>query len=194
MSNRSPKSIRCDDDLWSRFEKFAYEQEGKTAGAKPKHLENALREYLDEGRDARIEDKLDEVLTHVRGESETHTHKHGHPDSRGSETVEKVREIADRVYTNHDEVVNDRDVTRAIEDIAGADDRTVAKYKRQLKSRDLLFNHPGAPLWTTDTKQWVRWCDDYLQAHPDKHMEHDILDQYGVAAEEYDEIAEEVFQ
>lgn len=192
MSDRSPKTVRCDDDLWSDLCEFAYSEEGKKRGSVPKHLENAIREYLDNGQNQRIEEKLDEVLTHVRDEQTTHTHKHGHSSSRGSETVEKARQIADRLYTNHDEVMKDVDVTRAIEDIAGADDRTVEKYKKQLRRRDLLFEHPGAQLWTTDTDQWVVWCEDYLQAHPDQHIEHDILDQYGMSGDRYDEIAEVV--
>lgn len=191
MADRSPKTVRCDDDLWNDLCEFAIEEEGKKRGSVPKHLENAIREYLDKDRTARIESKLDEVLTHVREDGDSHTHKHGRPESRGSETVEKARQIADRLYTNHDEVMNDAEVTRAIEDIAGADDRTVAKYKKQLRRRDLLFEHPGSPLWTTDTEQWVKWCDLYLGGHPDEHIE-DILNQYSVDGDRYDEIAEVV--
>lgn len=195
MSDRSPKTVRFDDDLWTEFENYVQEQDGNSNGAKPKHLEKAVREYLDKGRDARIEEKLDEVLTHVCDDDATHTHKHAESSQKGSETVEKVRQIAERVYTNHS--TTDRDVIppsaveRAIEDIAGADSRTVEKYEKQLKRRSLLFQHPGGMIWTDEKDEWAQWCEKYLDGSPTADI-HDITEEYDMTTNEYNDIAAEV--
>lgn len=195
MADRSPKTVRCDDDLWDELAEFAYEEEGKKRGSVPKHLENAIREYLDKDRSARIESKLDEVLDHVRDDDATHTHKHGSNGQRGSETVEKVRQIADRVYTNHSpsesDVIPPAAVERAIEDIAGADPRTIEKYTNQLKRRQLLFQHPGGAIWTDEKVQWVAWCEKYLDGSPTADV-HDITEEYDMTSEEYNKMADEM--
>ena len=194
MSNRSPKSVRCDNDLWSRFEEFVYEQEGQTNGAKPKHLENALREYLDEGRDARLEKKLDEVLTHVREEPATHTHtSDDEPSTAASPAVETAREIAERIHRNLNDEGNipNADVERAIEDIGGADPRTVRRYKKRLKRRELLYKHPGAKIWTAERASWLNWVEDYMVAHPDLDL-HDLTEEYDMSVDEYDQAVEQV--
>lgn len=139
-------------------------------------VRDALLEYLDHDRHARIEDnvrsldeKVDRILRHLSDDT-THTHKDSTPAKRGSSATEKVRQIADRILTNHatgpDSVVSGDDVERAIEDYAGADSRTLRKYKRLLRKRGLLFEHPmdNRPLWTADTDQWTDWLKSYHSA------------------------------
>lgn len=152
-------------------------------------VREAIREYTDLDRAARVEDeirdldeKMDRVLAHL-DEDTAHTHKeHDRSSSRttrASSTVEKVRQIHRRLINNHDEVVKNDDVERAIEDIAGGDGRTVRKYKRQFRKRGLLFEHPGdRPLWTTETDRWGTWVVQYGNLNGGRDAVEDVVDGY----------------
>lgn len=148
----------------------------------------AILEYTDRDRTERIEhevraidDKLDRVLTLIDGE---HTHTSA-PDKTAS-VPEKTRSIARRLYRNHEMPVKTTDVELAIEDIAGADDRTVAKYTEQLKKRGLLYEHPNSPVWTDEKEQWVVWVENAYH-NPDVH---DVTQEYGMSTIEYTDLAE----
>jgi len=139
MSDRELRSVRVDPDVWSEFREQIDEWDGENPGHVGYHVEQALQEYIDTDRYARIEDKVDSVLAHVSDGGGAHTHT----TTQASETVERARQIYRRLADNHGLVVKDGDVIRAVEDIAGADDRTVQKYKEVLKRRSLLFEHPA---------------------------------------------------
>lgn len=131
-------------------------------------IRQAILEYLDHDRAARVESevrdlqgKIDEVLAMV-SDGDAHTHKPQPPMNQGSTAVEKARKIVTRLQANHDQVIQGSDVERAIEDIAGADDRTIRKYKHLFRKRALLFEHPGeTAVWTTESEQWFTWITDY---------------------------------
>jgi len=153
-------------------------------------VRDAVLEYLDQDRSARIEEKVDRILTEL-GEAHTESqfgasHTHGHT-SGASETVQKAREIATRLHENHDEVVKDVDVKRAIEDIAGGDERTIRKYKQMLRERTLLFEHPSsdAVVWTRERSVWVGWVESYCDSVPDANLP-SILGEYGMTVDEYE--------
>lgn len=196
MTGRSPKTVRVDDDLWDEFESFVAEAESETRGAKPKHLETALREYLNktrmskvEERQDRMEDKLDEALTLLRDNSTTHTHT----TSEKPESIQNVEEIASIATANaDDEVFRDPVVERAIQEVAGADDRTIAKYKGLLKERDLLYDHPSdSAVWTTSQETWINWCTGYIDGIPDATIS-EVIEDYGITHDEYIEAYEEL--
>jgi hypothetical protein len=85
--------------------------------------------------------------------------------------------------------VKDDDVIRAVEDIAGADTRTVQKYKEVLKRRSLLFEHPAdSAVWTTDRQKWVRWTENHVDNNPTLTV-HDVIDEYDLDIDRYDELA-----
>lgn len=156
-------------------------------------VRDAVTEYLDRDRGDRIEEKVDEILAIV-GDGETpsnssgaHTRKH----SGASETVQKARTIAERIYENHGDLVKPVDVKRAIEDVAGGDDRTIEKYKKILRERELLYSHPSsdADFWTPDKDIWVNWSEDYLNTVPDAEL-HDLTEEYAMDNDEYIEYVE----
>lgn len=157
-------------------------------------LRAAIMEYLDRDKTTRVESKvdridakLDRVVGALAGDGNTHTHS-----QTASETVQKTREIAQRITRNHEDPVRELDVRRAIEDIAGGDERTLQKYQRKLKERQLLFKHPSSSgVWTSDKWQWVYWVDDYVDATPDAVVS-DYTVEYGIEIEQFDEIAMEV--
>jgi len=188
MTQREPKTVRVDPDVWDAFVSWVVDTEGKKSGEIGRHVENALSEYIDHGRNARIEEKIDKVLAHVSDGSATHTHT----ASRASETVEKAREIHRRIANNHGTIVKNDDLRRAIEDIAGADDRTVEKYQGILKRRELLFAHPSdSPVWTVEREKWASWCEGHINNNPEIEAIN-LIDDYGMTEEEYHDQVDEL--
>ena len=183
MTDREPRTARVDTDVWSDFVEWVEAAEGHKRGHVGRHVENALKEYIDHGREARIEEKVDKILTHLSETGATHTHTPQNGVSRGSESVERARKIMRRLQSNHGEVLKNEYVERAIEDIAGADDRTVKKYKAILRRRGLLFEHPGErPLWTTETQTWNGWINEFGKLNGPGEVE-DELEPYPARAE-----------
>jgi hypothetical protein len=128
-------------------------------------VRQAVLEYTDKDRTARVEDKLDRVLdTLDAGDTHTQTYSGG-ADTQGSQTVERTREIADRLYDNHGTIIDDSDVDRTVTDIAGGDPRTVEKYKDELRDRSLLYQHPNDDLerWYTEREMWLSDVVDYTR-------------------------------
>lgn len=186
MSNREPWTMRIDSDVKVEFKEQVDEWDGENTGHYGYHVEQALKEYMDKDRYARVEDKLDRVLAHVSDGGGSHTHK----TSSGSGTVERAREIYKRVANNHGLVVKDDDLVRAVEDIAGADDRTVNKYKGILKRRGLIFEHPAdSPVWTTDREKWVSWVENHVDNDPTLSIP-DVIEDYGMTTDRFNELAE----
>jgi hypothetical protein len=145
----------------------------------------AILEYTDHDRTARVEDqvrdlhdKVDTLLAQSDGEH-THTNAHKH-----SSIPETTRAIARAIYDRYEMPVQDQQVELAIEDIGGADDRTVRQYRSQLKKRGLLFEHPVSPVWTDDKTEWARW-QDQATAGGDLY---DVTDEYGMTTDEYQEL------
>ena len=187
MSDREPWTMRIDGDVKTGFKQAVDEWDGENAGHYGYHVEQALKEYVDKDRYARVEDKLDRVLAHVSEGGGSHTHT----PSRASDTVERAREIYRRVADNHAPVVKDDDLVRAVEDIAGADDRTVSKYKEVLKRRGLIFEHPNdSPVWTTDRDKWVGWVENHVDNDPTLEI-HDMIEDYDMTTDRFTELAEE---
>jgi len=145
----------------------------------------ALTEYTDYDRLRRIEDKLDEALSLAENSEHTHTRV-----TESSSVPEKARAIAKRLHTNHDPPIKSTDVELAIEDIAGADERTLDKYKTQLKKRQLLFRHPFQPVWTDDKSEWVGWVERSDVAD----QSHELIEDYNMELTEFEDIAAEVTQ
>lgn len=159
-------------------------------------LRAAVLEYLDRDRADRIEEIVREnqtLLEDVRGalvNSEPHSHTKATTPSKGSSTVEKVRSIARRLHQNHESPVKKIDVERAIEDIAGADDRTVRKYKGLLKKRGLLYRHPTSAVWTDDREEWLGWVEGATVGDD----VHECIEEYPIDSEEYVDLVEGVVE
>lgn len=160
----NPVSTYLSDEEKKRLSEWAEETDKSQAHL----LREAILEYLDYDRTARIEsklremdDKLDRVLAQSDGDT-THTHKDRDAVTKGSPAVEKLEEMVKTIRSNHAPVVKDAKLKRVIENYAGIDDRTVRRYKSLMRERGLLLEHPGdPPLWTTDTDQWSNWLNQY---------------------------------
>jgi hypothetical protein len=184
--DRDQFNVRLNAEVADRFRAFVQEAEGKTDGTLGEHVETALLEYMDRDRGSRIEDKIDqnrELIEQLHqtlseGDGHTHTPESGFsgsqtqpqtPNTSGSPTVERTRKIAERVYDLTEVSAPTEQVERAIVDIAGGHDQTVQKYKKELRRRGLLFEHPSenADLWYVDRSEWAERVKNYARATPD---------------------------
>lgn len=177
------------DDTLADLDRFAEDADKSRAEI----VRQAIREYTDRDRFARLESLVRENNRLLRGEggdnsdgADTHTH-----EQTASQTVQRTRQIARRLQENHNGTLKDDTVERAIEDIAGGDERTISKYKRNLKRRGLLFAHPQSPVWTHDRAEWVGWVESYADATPDASVL-DMIDPYPYDHGEYSGFVEKV--
>jgi len=176
MSKRdNPVKTYLTDTEKQRLEDWADEADKSQAQL----LREAVLEYLDHDRTARIEGqvrelsaKVDDVLAQFDADT-SHTH------TAQSDSLTTAREIVRRLQRNNDEVMKDDAVVKAIEDYAGIDDRTIRKYKRLFRKRGLLFEHPGdRPLWTTETDMWGKWVNQYANLNGGQDAVEDVLEPY----------------
>jgi predicted transcriptional regulator len=177
----NPVTVYLTDGEKADLEQWA-DESGKSVSELSRQ---AIREYTDRDRFERIEDKLDRVLSSLDGGDENTRTSH----SKQMSVPETARAIAKRIYSNHEPPIKSVDVELAIEDIGGATERTVEQYKRQLKKRGLLWEHPASEVWTDSRQQWVKWVEGVWVGDDDLH---DYTDPYPMDAVEYDEIAEQI--
>jgi len=196
MTDREPRTVRIDPDVWDEFVEFVVETEGQKRGYTGQHVENALSEYVDRDRYARIEEQVSEnadLLNEIRGlvsdESAEHTHK-------GPTTVrEKAERIVTDLKTGDDHIIPTEDVEQAIREHAGSSDRTFDKYKRELKELGGLYEdpHSGSEVWTVDRMVWVQWATNYVDGVPDASVMELIAD-YPMDSTDWDRLTMKVKQ
>lgn len=174
-----------DDDEYAQLKEWS-----RNTGKSMSHLlREAILEYTDRDRTARLEEKVDRALTLLENEQHTRTRDTGTTQPKEPQSVpERARAIAKRCYENHEMPLQGNDLEIAIEDIAGGDERTLDQYKSQLKKRGSLYEHPMQPIWTDDKRQWVKWVES---ATVDKDV-FEWTSEYGMETTEYNEIADEV--
>jgi len=185
MSDRNNQVITyLDNDEYRQLKEWSDE-----TGKSMSHLlREAILEYTDRDRTARIEDKVDRVLDVLEKPEHTRTQDSASTGSPNQSVPEKARSIAKRCYQNHEMPMQGKDVEIAIEDIAGGDGRTLDRYTSQLKKRGLLYEHPMQPVWTDDKRQWVKWVE---QCTVDKEV-YEWVEEYGLDTDEFNEIAGKV--
>lgn len=176
--------VKVDRDVWERFQSFVIETHGQKYGNLGREAENALKEYMDRDRFARVEDRLDDIDARLADIADAHAHTR-------TETVEKAERIADELDATDRTVIPADDVRRAIEDVAGADDRTVRKYQDLLKRRGLAYEHPTDGVWTCDRDTWLKWAIRRVNNNPTV-TRMDVIEGYPIRYDEIEELAPEV--
>jgi predicted DNA-binding protein len=174
----NPVTTYLSDDEKQQLERWAEETEKSQAHL----LREAILEYLDHDRAARIEDevtdisdKLDDVLAQLDSD-DTHTHT---AMSDSLTTARKMIRVVQQDTDNEDGVVKDDDLVQVIENYAGVDDRTIRKYKDIFRRRGLLFEHPGeAPLWTLQTDTWTEWVNQYANLNGGSEAAEEVIADY----------------
>lgn len=177
MTERKPRTVRVDPEVWSAFVGWVEDLEGQKHGELGRHVENALEEYSDNGRLARVEEKVDTLLENADA---THTHK-------ASPTDEKVETIAADLERADQTVIPKAEVEDTIGAVAGHDDRTQDKYKDLLKRKGLAYRHPTSGVWTVERGRWMKWANNYVDNDPAAEI-HDMLEDYPIG---YDEFVQE---
>lgn len=182
MAERTPFSVKVDDQVQGQFREYVQESKGKLRGELGRELENAMVEYMDNDRGARLESKVDEnaemleTLLSMADGSHTHT---------PNESLAKAEQIAAELDAVEKTVIQTDRVRRAIESVAGADDRTIEKYRRQLKRQGLAYEHPGtSAVWTLDRTTWLGWADSYVDNNPTQGIG-DVIGEYPLTHDEY---------
>lgn len=197
MTRRNNQIIAYLDDPEHQQLKEWSEETGKSMS---ELVRTAVSEYLDQDRDARVEQRLariEEQLQALGSEPETHTHTESTSMFSGtaaSETVEKTREIVTRLQQNHEQELLEQHIERAIKDIAGGDPRTVDKYKSELKDRCHCFEHPNpdSPIWYLEKKLWVNALRNYAEQSGDfDDTIRKLLKPYGVEKHEIEPLLQE---
>lgn len=190
MSDRRKLNCRVDEDVISDFREFVHEAHGKVRGELGREVENALREYMDHDRYARIEaeqqqmnDKLDAALAALADDG-----SHTHTASATPQTqTEKAEQIAALIREQNNVVFPTDDVEDAIRQVAGASDRTLRDYKELLKRDGHCYAHPNSDshVWTVDVDRFVMWADAHVDEVPDAQIL-DLIDEYPLTLEEYE--------
>lgn len=180
VTERVPLGTRVDEDVIARFREYVKEHKDRIRGEMGREVERALREYMDRDRLARIEENQEELLDKIEDLAQSLSDAtHAHTNTTGSPTAERTREIAERLQNEAEgpfPTVLEDDVERAITDIGGGDPRTIEKYKRNLKSRHLVFEHP----WNDHRYWWVdgtAFAEFILETTP--QYEEAVVDLYG---------------
>lgn len=159
MTDRRPVTVRVDRDVWVAFEEFVATSEDKTRGAKPKHLENALREYLDDDRTARLESKIDEIHEAIVADEEKKKKERSYTNSASATTENRLQKIRATIAeeTANAAKVHATTVEMAIRQHAGSSDPTIRRYKTLLLQDRELFEHPlpDKDLYFTDPTDFV---------------------------------------
>lgn len=191
MSERNnPLTVYLTDKEKAQLKKWA-DETGKSLSELGR---DAVMEYIDHDRYDRVEGQLATILDEIEAVRDT---LEENPDAhtqtgvyKGNKSVpEKARAVVHHIITNYDMPLKDDDVEIAIENIAEVgDDRSIDKYKRQFKKRDLLFRHPFQPVWTNDKQQWVSWVEQSQVAD----QSHEVIEDYQMDMGEYDKLANEV--
>lgn len=179
MRRDNPVTTYLSDDEKADLQQWAE----KTEKSQAHLLREAVLEYLDHDRTARIEDevrevnaKLDDVLAQLDSD-DTHTHTPSMSDSL--ETARKMIRVVQRQTDNPDGIVKDDNLVQVIENHAGVDDRTIRKYKDIFRRRGLLFEHPGeTPIWTLQSEQWVEWVNQYANLNGGRTAAEQVMQDY----------------
>lgn len=186
MSDREQFNVRIDETVANRFRSFVQDHRGDRQGALGQETENALREYMDNDRGARIEANLEILIDEVQelkdllGQGDpVHT---GTPLDSGNapETIQKLEKIVSEIQdkATNGESVKEEYVDRAIKHTAGANPGTIRRYKSDLKSEGLAFEDPGEPpLWYLKEELFFRKLaqtrnlDEILEQYPSEVVE-----------------------
>lgn len=185
VGNTVSVNLRVNEDDWEAFKQFVVQTHGQKYGNLGREASNALSEYADNDRLARMESRLETIEAYILENDSSHTHK-------GTDSVKKTERIAEKLQNIDREVIPTDDVVRSIEDVAGGDGRTVEKYRRLLKSRGLAYEHPSdSEVWTCNRDEWLKWAVDYVNNNPTVQRT-DVIEDYPIKYREIEQLATEV--
>jgi len=176
VPEREPVSVSVDPEVWAAFREFVIEKHGKKRGELGREVENALNEYVDRDRYARIEERLDaleqgqdEVLARLP-EERLHTHACRLADFE--DLPPETRDGVTGLLANLEEgEVHPSDIKQAA--MSGpesrGDDRTITKYREILESRGVLLPHPmDSGAWVHGEQRFALMCENNKEVSPER--------------------------
>jgi len=182
VPEREPVSVSVDPKVWAAFREFVIEKHGKKRGELGREVENALSEYMDRGRYARIEERLEaleegqnEVLARL---PEKRLHTHAQRYAAFEDLPPETRDGVKGLLANLEEgEVKPSDIKQAAmsEPASRGDDRTITKYREILESRGILLPHPvkagdqnDSDAWVHGRQKFATFCEGNDEVSPEK--------------------------
>lgn len=184
MGERRPLNVRVDEDVVDDFREFTEESKGQIRGEMGRLVEKAMIEYMDNDRSARIERKVDELpeklvdalseelLERERRKSETESENGSpssptSPSSPGNKTEERLARVVREMPDNT--AVSEAMLETPIENHAGSSPKTLDKYKRLLKKRGHILDHPTDPdKFVTSARKFAIICENNERVTPEQ--------------------------
>jgi len=149
VPDRESRTVKVDPDVWAAFREFVQDSHGRIRGELGREVENALSEYIDRDRYARVEERLEaleqgqqDILTRLPEERlHTHTRHFADFEDLNPQTREGVQGLLENLEQGE---VYPSDIKQAAmsEPASRGDDRTITKYREILESRGILLPHP----------------------------------------------------
>ena len=197
MGERVPVGARADEDVIADFREFVEDKKGQVRGEMGRELENAMIEYMDNDRSARIEEKVDELHEMMEeslseesldGERETATSSNGQSDDSdsGRSINQRTRDSLNAIKAEipKDTTISASLLESAIEEHAGHSYKTLQRYKDMLIKRGEILEHPVEPQkYVTSQKTYAVVCE-----HSDRVKPPELRD---LIAERMDRLGEE---
>lgn len=140
MGEKERLVFYVNEETAEAFRAQVAEMYGKADGNLSLAGENALREWTDKDRAARIEDKLDEVLTHLDEKPDERERNRAVSSGDGKRVRNRQNSIADDLPEK--QWVGEDVVDRLIAKHAGDSADTLRKYKKRLKQEGDLIELP----------------------------------------------------
>lgn len=162
-------TVKVDEGVANDFREYVQETKGQIRGELGRETENALREYMDNDRLTRVENRLDdipdEVAAAVVRELEAKKKNSADSSSDGSDgpsttTERRLNEIASRLPPNT--TVSAEMLETPIENVAGSSRDTIRKYKRLLQTHGHIIRHPNDSVeeFFTSKRTFALFCEN----------------------------------
>lgn len=167
MGERRPLNVRVDEEVIQDFREYTQESKGKIRGEMGRLVENALIEYMDNDRSARIEEKVDALPEEIVGalleelpeRERRNTQTTNTTTNPGSQTEKRLQSIVTELPDNT--AVSEAMLETPIENHAGSSPKTLDKYKRLLKKRGHVFEDPTEPdSFVTSRNKFAMMCEN----------------------------------
>lgn len=145
MAERVAMTAKVDEDVKERFTEFVIETKGQKYGEMGRMLENAMKEYMDNDRLARVESQLDEIQAQLESEKTERKNTHAGRSVRDREDAiitELIGPETKQVHRNDlEKVIRQHDLTA---------DKTIKKYIQNITDRPVFSPSRTPSVWTVD--------------------------------------------
>jgi len=193
-----------DRDLWETFREDVRERRGTVHGTLSDELENAIRQYLGKDELSRLEGRMASLEETVQEEVVPALHEENQKKKRADASpsrnvLSKLDRIKDRIRAEYPDLktVTEREVEEIVEEIAGASEPTLRKYKQLLQEMRILFPHPTSEDRLLNLEEACDFVATMKRARKEKRLSperyNELVEGYGRDwwAEQWEEVSDE---